>query len=118
MATVIGIFENQYLRKKPLTVVKPGTQARRFTHIYDTVQVCYEAFKSDKCKYYSISSNKSYSIVEVAKMFGGKIKYIPERKGERYESAVIKINYSNKIYKRVGKTKLKHYIKNFLQKNS
>jgi hypothetical protein len=26
MATVIGIFENQYLNKKPLTVVKPGTK--------------------------------------------------------------------------------------------
>ena len=38
MATVIGIFENQYLNKKPLTVVKPGTQTRRFTHINDTVQ--------------------------------------------------------------------------------
>ena len=45
MATVIGIFENQYLNKKPLTVVKPGTQSRRFTHINDTVQICYEAFK-------------------------------------------------------------------------
>ena len=27
MATVIGIFENQYKNKKPLTVVKPGTQS-------------------------------------------------------------------------------------------
>ena len=45
MATVIGIFENQYLNKKPLTVVKPGDQTRRFTHINDTVQVCFEAFK-------------------------------------------------------------------------
>src|SRR5210317_397721 len=37
MATVIGIFENQYLNKKPLTVVKHGNQTRRFTHIFDTV---------------------------------------------------------------------------------
>ncbi len=118
MATVIGIFEYQVIKKKTLTVVKPGTQNRRFTHISDTIKVCIEAWKKNLNRHYSISSNKSYSIVEVAKMFGGKIKYIPERKGERYESAVIKMNYSNKIYKRVGKTKLKHYIKNFLQKNS
>jgi UDP-glucose 4-epimerase len=38
MSTVIGIFENQYLNKKPLTVVKPGTQTRRFTHIDDTIK--------------------------------------------------------------------------------
>ena len=40
MATVIGIFEEQFKKKKPLTVVKPGTQSRRFTHINDTVNVC------------------------------------------------------------------------------
>ena len=56
MATVIGIFENQYENKKPLTVIKPGTQNRRFTHINDTVQICYEAFKENKCNYYSISN--------------------------------------------------------------
>jgi UDP-glucose 4-epimerase len=52
MATVIGIFENQYLNKKPLSVVRPGTQSRRFTHIQDTIKICYEAFKNDKCRYY------------------------------------------------------------------
>ena len=45
MATVIGIFENQYLKNKPLTVVKPGTQTRRFTHIKDTIEVCYNAWR-------------------------------------------------------------------------
>ena len=37
MATVIGIFEKQFEDKQPLTVVKPGTQSRRFTHIDDTI---------------------------------------------------------------------------------
>ena len=41
MATVIGIFENCYKLGKPLTIVKPGTQTRRFTHIDDTIKVCY-----------------------------------------------------------------------------
>ena len=52
MATVIGIFENQYKSKLPLTVVKPGTQSRRFTHIDDTVKICYDAWKLDKCRHY------------------------------------------------------------------
>ena len=84
MSTVIGIFENQYINKKPLTVVKPGSQTRRFTHINDTVKICYEAFKTGKCKYYSISNEKSYSILEVAKMFKTKIVMLKPRLGERY----------------------------------
>ncbi len=40
MATVIGIFEDQFKNKKPLTVVRPGSQSRRFTHISDTIDVC------------------------------------------------------------------------------
>ena len=62
MATVIGIFENQYLKGKPLTVVKPGNQSRRFTHVIDTVKVCYLAWKLNKCGHYSISHKKSYKI--------------------------------------------------------
>ena len=74
MATVIGIFEEQYKNNKPLTVVKPGTQTRKFTHIKDTINVCYEAWTKNKCAHYSISSKKSYSIKEVAMMFNSKIK--------------------------------------------
>ena len=47
MATVIGIFEELYKKKLPLTVVKPGTQSRRFTHIKDTIDVCHEAWKNN-----------------------------------------------------------------------
>ena len=97
MATVIGIFENQYLNKKPLSVVRPGSQTRRFTHIQDTIQVCYEAFIADKCKYYSISNNITYSILEVAKMFKTKIIFLKPRLGERYASALTKITNNNKI---------------------
>ena len=49
--------------KLPLTVVKPGTQTRRFTHVSDTIDVCFKAWKMNKCKYYSISHKKSYSIL-------------------------------------------------------
>ena len=110
MATVIGIFENQFKNKKPLTVVKPGTQSRRFTHVDDTVDACFYAWKKNKCKHYSISNKKSYTILEVAKLFGNKIKYLPSRPGERYASALTNMNLSNKVNKLFGKINLRDYI--------
>ena len=115
MATVIGIFEHQYLNKKPLTVVKPGTQTRRFTHIYDTVNVCYQAFKDNKCKYYSISNKKSYSVLKVAKMFKSKIVFLKPRLGERYASALTKISQNNQIIQKYGNLQLKDYISSFIK---
>ena len=116
LATVIGIFENNYKKKKSLPVVKPGTQTRRFTHIFDTVDVCYMAWKRKLCRHYSIANKKEYSIKEVAKMFNTKIRYLPKRKGERYASALTNKSLSNKVYKYFGKIELKNYIQNFLLK--
>lgn len=113
MATVIGIFERQYLKKIPLTVVKPGTQSRKFTHVSDTINICIEAWKKNLCKHYSVSSKESYSIIEIAKLFGGKIKYLPPRLGERYQSSIVKTNLSNKILNKEGKIKIKDYISKF-----
>ena len=115
MATVIGIFEDQFKNNKPLTVVKPGTQSRRFTHINDTIQVCYYAWKKSACRHYSISHKKSYTILEVAKMFKSKIKLLPSRRGERFASALTSMNLSNKVYKRFGKINPSDYIKNFIK---
>ena len=117
MATVIGIFENCYIKNKPLTVVRPGTQTRRFTHIDDTVKTCYEAWKKNKCLHYSISNMQVYSILQVAKMFDLKIRYLPKRLGERYASALANVSYNNKVHKRYGKIKLKEYIKSFIKNN-
>ena len=113
MATVIGIFENLYLKKKPLPVVKPGTQSRRFTHIDDTVKVCYMAYKKNNNCHYSIASNKSYKIIDLAKQFGGKIKYVPHRKGERFESKIINMIRGKKIINIKSKSSIKEYIQEF-----
>ena len=116
MATVLGIFEDQYNNNKYLTVVKPGSQTRRFTHVKDTVDVCYLAFKKNKNRHYSISHKKSYSILEVARMFSHKIKFLPARSGERFASALTNMNLSNKVYKLYGKINLKNYIKSVKNK--
>ena len=117
MSTVIGIFEDCYLRNIPLPVVRPGTQSRRFTHITDTVKICYKAWKNNSSRFYSISNRKSYTILEVAKMFGKKIKFLPSRKGERFASALTSLSLSNRIYKSYGEIDLKNYINDFI-KNS
>ena len=117
MATVIGIFEDHYRQKKALPVVKPGKQTRRFTHINDTVDICYKAWKKKLCRHYSIANKKTYSILEVAKMFNTKIKYLPKREGERYISALTNRSLSNKVHKYFGKIKLKEYINNFIITN-
>ena len=115
MATVIGIFQNQYKNKKPLTVVRPGSQTRRFTHVFDTVNICYLAWKKNKCSHYSISSRKSYSIKQVAKMFNSRIKMLKPREGERYASALTKFSLNNKIIRNYGKIDLKDYVTSFIK---
>jgi|TARA_B100001971_G_C18102904_1_gene489871 UDP-glucose 4-epimerase len=115
MATVIGIFEYHYKRNKPLPVVQPGTQSRRFTHIDDTIKVCFQAWQKNKCRHYSITNKKSYTIIETAELFKSKIKFLASRPGERYASALTKMNLSNKVYRVYGKIVLKDYVQNFIK---
>ena len=114
MATVVGIFEDHFKKKKPLPVVKPGSQTRKFTHVKDTVQACIIAWKKNLNKHYSVANKKSYSIIELANLFKTKIKYLPPRKGERFSSALTRMNLNNNIISIRSKIKLKDYIMNFL----
>ena len=114
--TVKVIFERCLKKKKPLTVVRPGNQSRRFTHINDAIKVCFEAWKNNRCLHYSISNKKIYSILEVAKFFKAKIKFLPKRDGERYASALTNLSYNNKVHKRYGKIQLKDYINSFIKR--
>jgi len=115
MATVVGIFENQYKNNKSLTIVKPGTQTRRFTHIDDTINTCIEAWRKNKCLQYSISHKKSYSIQDLAKMFKSKVTYLEPRSGERYASALTKISNNRKIINKYGRIDLKDYVSSFIK---
>ena len=117
MATVVGIFEDHFKKKKKLPVVRPGTQIRRFTHVHDTIKACIFAWRKNKCKHYSIASRQSYSIIELAKMFKSKISYLPMRKGERFSSALTKMSLNNRIIRLTAKIKLNDYINNFLINN-
>ena len=118
LSTVIGIFEDHYKRGKPLPIVKPGSQSRRFTHREDTINICYLAWKKNLCRHYSIANRKSYTLLEIAKMFKSKVKFLPKRQRERYASSLTNKNLSNKMYKFFGKIKLKDYIKDFILNNN
>ena len=117
MATVVGIFEDCFRSGKKLPVVRPGTQVRRFTHVFDTVKACIFAWRKNKCKHYSVASKQSFSIIELAKLFKSKIRFLPMRKGERFASALTKMNLNNKIIRLSAKIRLKDYVSNFLINN-
>jgi len=117
MSAVIAIFCKQYLNKKPLTVVSPGTQSRKFTHVKDTVEACYVAWKKKRNQHYLICHTKSYSIKEVAKLFSNKIKYIKKRKGERFQSKIIKSIRGKKIIYYSCKIDLEDYVNDFKEKS-
>ena len=114
MSALIAIFEKQYKNKKPLTIVKPGTQLRDFTHIDDIIEGCYKAVIKNKNKEYMLSSGKKFSILQIAKMFNTKYKYISKRPGDRKDSIVLN-NNAKKILGFKTKNKLKDYIENFIK---
>ena len=108
-------IRDRYKKNKPLTIVQPGNQTRRFTHISDTIEICYKAWLKDKSAHYSISHKKSYSIEEVAKMFKTKIRYIKPRLGERYASSLTNMSLNNRVFIKFGKISLKDYISSFIK---
>ena len=115
MAAVIGIFERQYEEKKKLTVIRPGTQKRDFTHVDDIVNGCYLAFIKGRNDHYFLGSKKLYTILEIAKMFKSKIRMLPTRPGERLSSS----HPTNKSFTALGyKTRIsiKNYITDFISK--
>ena len=114
MSAVIGTFEKLYKKRKPLTIVKPGTQLRDFTHIDDIIEGCYKAVIKNKNKEYMLSSGKKFSILQIAKMFNTKYKYISKRPGDRKDSIVLN-NNAKKILGFKTKNTLKDYIENFIK---
>ena len=115
MATIIGIFETQYKEKKLLTIVKPGTQIRDFTHIDDIIKGCYLAMTKGKNNEYMLSSGKKYSILQIARMFNLKHKFIPSRPGDRADSTILN-NNAKTILGFKAKKNIKTYIKEFINK--
>lgn len=109
-ATVIALFKEKVKNGEALTVVSPGTQKRNFTHVDDTVDALIIIGQKGHGDEYGIGNPHSYTILEVAQMFGGEIQMLPERQGNRMIASVI----SDKT-RALGwepKKSIKNYIKN------
>ena len=111
-ATVIGIFENLYKNNKKLTVVKPGTQTRDFTHIDDTIDGILKASIGYYGDGFVIRTGTQYSILQVAKMFKTDYIFIDEQKGNRTQSSGSMANMKKIGWK--SKHNLKDYINNII----
>jgi UDP-glucose 4-epimerase len=81
--TVIEIFKQKFLKNEPLTVNSPGTQQRIFTHIDDIVEGLMLIGERGEGDEFGLGAEESYSILNIAKLFGGKIEMRPEVKGNR-----------------------------------
>ena len=109
-ATVIGIFEEQYSKGEPLTVVEPGNQSRDFIYIDDVVSGVVLAAEKGRQDEYPLGTATSHKIIDVAKMFNHKHIMIPERRGERfYGKAIPSLTYQHLGWS--AKIKLEDYIK-------
>lgn len=88
-ATLIALFKEKLLNNEPLTIVSPGTQKRNFTHIDDIVSGLMLIGEQGYGDEFGLGSSSSYSILEIANMFGDNIQMLPERKGNRMMAEVM-----------------------------
>jgi UDP-glucose 4-epimerase len=86
--TLIGIFQQRVSRGLPLVVRRPGTQRRNFTHVFDIVAGLLLVGERGSGDDYGLGHPDSYSIEEVARLFGGTIEYVADRPGNRMTSGV------------------------------
>lgn len=107
-ATLIALFKEKMRKGEKLTVVSPGTQRRNFTHIDDTIDALVLIGEKGYGDEYGIGSPQSYTVLEVAKMFGGEIEMLPKRKGNRITATVVSDKTRDLGWK--PKIKLEDYI--------
>lgn len=110
-ATVVAIFEKQYKNNESLTVVKPGTQSRDFTHVNDIVSGLVKLININQNYEWFLRSGINVEILTLAKLFCNKIKFIPERRGERFTSEFFESD-TEKILDWKPKESLIEWIKN------
>jgi len=113
-ATLIALFKECYKNNKPLTVVSPGTQLRNFTHIDDIISGLVLVGNNGEGDNYGIGCSQSYSVLDVAKMFGSEIKMLPERKGNRMSASVVCDKTKNLGWSE--RKSIKNYINEILKK--
>lgn len=112
-ATLIALFKEKFKNHEPFTVVAPGTQVRNFTHVDDIVRGLILVGEKGEGDDYGLGAEDGYSIVDIAKAFGGEIVMLPERKGNRMGSSVDIARSKNELGWRAEKKVIDH-IKEFI----
>ncbi len=113
-ATLIALFKEKVLSGEPLTVVSPGTQKRNFTHIDDIIDGLVLVGENGYGDDFGIGSPQSFTVLEIAQMFGKDIVMISERKGNRMTAEVV-TSKTEALGWRAQQT-VSNYITQFLQK--
>ncbi len=108
--TVIKIFTELYRNGQSLPITSPGTQTRNYTHVYDIVDGLILASEKGNGDGYGIGADESFSVLDLAKLFGSEVMMMPERKGNRLTSGV-----DNVKLKQLG-WKQNHELPNWISK--
>ena len=88
-ATLVALFKEKMKNREKLTIVSPGTQKRNFTHIDDIIDGLMLVGEHGYGDEFGIGSDESYSIKELAQLFGGEVEMLPERQGNRMTADVV-----------------------------
>ncbi len=112
-ATLIASFCEKKKNGEKLTVVSPGTQERNFTHVDDIISGLTLVGEYGSGDEYGIGNDETYSILEIASLFGGDIEMLPERLGNRMGGAVK--NAKTRALGWKPQKDIKEYIRRFKQ---
>lgn len=88
-ATLIALFADKMRRGEPLTVVSPGEQRRNFTYVKDLVSGLVLVGENGEGDDFGIGNPRSFSVLEIAQLFGGPVEMLPHRRGNRMSAEVI-----------------------------
>jgi UDP-glucose 4-epimerase len=114
-ATLIAKFEQIYLKGEEFTVTKPGTQKRNFTYVKDLARGIILTAQKGQGDGYALGNTKEYSIIDIAKAFGGPIKYTEGYSGRKKSGKA-----PDKARKELSwetTTNIIDYIKDFVKKH-
>ncbi len=110
-ATLIALFKDKMRQGKELTVVSPGTQQRNFTHVDDIINGLVAVGEKGTGDGFGIGCKDAFTVLEIAKMFGGEIRMIDKRQGNRMSAEVVTKNTEALGWK--AKRSIKEYILEF-----
>ena len=115
-ATVLAIFERQYLNNESLTITNKGEQRRDFTHVDDIVDALVSCIGKDfRAEDFELGRGVNYSINEIVDCFGEDYprEYLPERPGE-YDMTLADSSKAKELLDWNPTHNIKDYIKQWI----